>query len=440
LQYSKLFINPKGEIMNNLQRIQPPVFPVEKVVIPEARSFSLNNGVPVYMIEAGTEDIMRLEFFFRAGQIKENLPLLSSTCNLMLSEGSGNYTSEELNKLLDYYGVFLNQSAEKDSAGIVLFFLSKHIEKVLELSHEILFHPVFPEPELNSLMKKRLRWYLINREKVQNLAIDQFFESVFGKNHPYGRQVSEPDFENITPSLLSDFHLRYYTPGNMAVIISGKIHERTADLLNSYFGNMPLKEMDKDNSVNSIKSEKLRKVHINKQGTIQTAVRIGSTTINKRHHDYPGLKILDSILGGYFGSRLMKNIREEKGFTYGISSSLSSLHLSGYKVISSEVGQPNCQKAIDEIYNEIRLLQNVPVNKEELAVVRNYMSGEMVRMFDGPFALAESFRSAWEFGLDNSYFHRLAEKIKTIEPDEIISLARTYYNIDDLYEITVGSE
>jgi predicted Zn-dependent peptidase len=426
-------------MMNNLQRIQPPVYPVEKVVIPEAKSFSLNNTTPVYMIEAGTEDILRLEFVFRAGQVKEYLPLLASTCNMMLSEGSQNYSSEELNRSLDYYGVFLNQISEKDCAGIVLFFLNKHIEKVLELSREILFRPVFPEAELDSLMKKRLRWYLVNREKVQNLAMDQFFESLFGKNHPYGRQIRERDFENISPSLLSDFHTKYYTPKNMAVIISGKIHSKTVELLNSYIGNISSIENDKETSVNLIKGEELKKVHINQPGTVQNAIRIGSATINKRHPDYPGLKILDSILGGYFGSRLMKNIREEKGYTYGISSSLSSLNLAGYKVISTEVGQKNCQKAIDEIYKEIKLLQNVAVNKEEMAVVRNYMSGEMVRMFDGPFALAESFRSAWEFGLDNNYYYRLAEKIKSIDPDEIIELAKTYYNIDDLYEITVGT-
>ena len=427
-------------MMNSLQRIQPPVFPVEKVVIPESKSYKLSNGVPVYTIEAGTEEVMRLEFIFRAGQIMESLPLLASTCNTMLTEGSVNYSSEELNRMLDYYGVFLNQSAEKDSAGIVLFFPNKHIQKVLELSHEILYHPVFPEPELTSLMKKRLRWYLVNREKVQNLAIDQFFESLFGKNHPYGRQVIETDFENITPALLSNFHTKYYTPENMAVIISGKIHNMTADLLNSYFGNIIRGFMKTEEPVGIIKSEKTKRVHISKPGMVQTAIRIGSATINKRHPDYPGLKILDSVLGGYFGSRLMKNIREEKGYTYGISSSLSSLDLSGFKVISTEVGRKNCQKTIDEIYSEIKLLQNVHVKEDEMAVVRNYMSGEMVRMFDGPFALAESFRSAWEFGLDNSYYYRLAEKIKTIETDEIIELARTYYNIEELYEITVGSE
>ena len=426
--------------MNSLQRIQPPVFPAEKIIIPEAKSLTLNNGVPVFLIEAGTEDIMRLEFTFKAGQVNEYLPLLASTTNRMLSEGSQNYTSEELNRILDYHGAFLNMSAEKDRAGIVLFFLSKHIEKVLELSREILFRPKFPETELNSLMKKRLRWFQVNREKVQNLAIDQFFESVFGKHHPYGHQVTEEDFTMMNPVLLADFHDKYYTPENMAIIVTGKIQERTAFLLNEYFGEIRSKNIYIENSENIIKGERKKKNHIIKTGTVQSAIRIGSSTINKRHPDYPGLKILDSVLGGYFGSRLMKNIREEKGYTYGIGSSVNSLDLCGYKLISTEVGHKNLKQAIDEIHKEIRLLQTTPVEKEELAVIRNFMSGEMLRMFDGPFALAESFRSAWEFGLDNSYFYRLIEKIRTIEPDEIIELAKTYYNIDDLYQVTVGAK
>ena len=144
------------------------------------------------------------------------------------------------------------------------------------------------------------------------------------------------------------------------------------------------------------------------------------------------------VLGGYFNSRLMKNIREDKGLTYGIHSVVSSLILSGFKVISTEVSKKSTQKAIDEIYKEIQLLQKVPVEKEELEIVRNFMLGEMVRMFDGPFAIAESFRSVWEFGLDNSYYYRLAEKIKTIKSDEITALAQTYYKIDDLYQVTAG--
>ncbi|HPT20836.1 MAG TPA: pitrilysin family protein [Bacteroidales bacterium] len=424
--------------MNSLQRIQPKVFPIEKVNIPEALSVTLNNGIPVHIIESGTEEIMRIEFIFRAGQVSEYLPLLASATNMMLTEGSQNYTSEELNRLLDFYGAFINLSTEKDHAGFVIFFLNKHIEKILELSREILFRPVFPEEELNSLMKKRLSWFNINREKVGNLAIDQFFESLFGKHHPYGYQVEEKDFGGITPAVLEDFHMKYYTPGNMTIIVSGKIHVLTTELLNKYFGDITSKNLYIEDSANILKGEKRKKVHLSKSGSLQSAIRIGSATINKRHPDYTGLKFLDTILGGYFGSRLMKNIREEKGYTYGIGSSVASLYLSGYKVISTEVGRKYRKKTIDEIYKEIYLLQTIPVEKNEMEVVRNYMSGEMVRMFDGPFALAESFKSVWELGLGNEYYYRLAEKIRTIEPDEIIRLAKTYYNIDELYEITVG--
>jgi len=399
---------------------------------------TLNNGVSLYLINAGTEDVMRMEFIFRAGLVRENLPLLSTSTNMMLTEGSEYHSSEELNAILDYYGIFLNLTAEKDIAGLTVYFLNKHIEKALELVKEILFHPVFPEKELNMLMKKRLNWYRINREKVQNIATDQFFESVFGPHHPYGRQIRENDYEMMSPELLKDFHSKFYLPENMTVIISGRIHEKTTDLFGKYFGELYSRESYTEVSANVFKGSSEKKIHLKKKGAIQTAFRIGSSTINKRHPDYTGLKFLNMILGGYFGSRLMKNIREEKGFTYGINSSVSSLDLSGFKVISTEVGKKNAEKAADEIYKEIRLLQTKPVAQEELEVVRNYMSGEMVRMFDGPFALADTFRAVLEYGLDYSYFTRLMNTIMTITPDEILGLAGTYYKIEDLYEITAG--
>ncbi len=427
-------------MIKSVQRIQPPVHPVVKVVIPEVKSLYLENGIPVFSVEAGTEDIMRMEIIFRAGQARENIPMLASTTNLMLSEGSQSYTSEELNRLLDYYGVFINLNPEKDLAGIVLFFLNKHIDKVLELAHELLFRPLFPENELNNLMQKRLRWYLVNREKPANKAMDQFFESAFGKLHPYGRQLQENDFEKINPVIIKEFYSKYYTPDNMTIIISGKLHPGSIDLLNKYFGETALVKSPKADHKNILCPNALKEVHLEKADAVQTAIRIGSPTINKRHPDYPGLKILNTILGGYFGSRLMKNIREEKGYTYSISSSVNSLDLTGYKLISTEVSPKNCSETTDEIFNEIKKLQSAKVGDKELELVRNYMSGEMVRMFDGPFAIAESFRSVWEFGLENDYYSRLSEKILKISPDEIIELAGTYYKIDELYKVTVGPE
>jgi predicted Zn-dependent peptidase len=187
-----------------------------------------------------------------------------------------------------------------------------------------------------------------------------------------------------------------------------------------------------------MKGSAVRKVHIEKQGAVQTATRIGSRTINKRHADYPGLKVLNTLLGGYFGSRLMKNLREDKGLTYSIHSSVSSLDLSGYKLISAEVDKSRSAQAVAEIYNEIRRLQQKPAGSREIEVVRNYMAGELLRLFDGPFAMAETFKAVWEFGLDSTYFTRLKDTIQSITPDEIMKLAGQYYDINDLYEVTAG--
>jgi predicted Zn-dependent peptidase len=416
----------------------PVIRQAEPGSIPEVRSHLLDNNIPVFLIEAGTEDVMRIDFTFSAGQAKESMPLVSSTVNMMLTEGTRKYNSKKLNRLLDFYGSFCNPFADKERAGMVIYLVNRQIENLIELSTEILFNPVFPVSELKALMNKRLRWYLISREKVQTLANDKFLEAVFGKDNPYGSQVTPDDFSKLDRKLLYDFHSSHYTPGNLAIIVSGKIPGNTIELLNKYMGSIkPLPGNRSITTITPIGSGE-RKIHVEKQKAVQSALRIGSATINKKHPDYTGLKIVDMILGGYFGSRLMKNIREDKGLTYGISSSVNSLNISGYKVISAEVSKKSTQKAVDEIYNEIRLLQDKPVDDEEMAIVRNFMLGEMIRMFDGPFALAESFRSAWESGLDNTYYNRLAKKIKTIGSGEIMQLARTYYNTDELYEITAG--
>ncbi len=424
--------------MDNFRTKQPPVQTVPVAIGVPVENIVLGNGMALFMINAGTEDIARIEFVARAGMARESIPLLAGTTNMMLTEGTQHYTAEKLNDTLDFYGIFQNLSADRDSAGLNMLFMNRHIEKALELAGEILFNPVFPEKELKLLMKKRLAGYRISREKVQNIASDRFFESVFGNNHPYGRHIDEDHFEAVTPAMLKEFHSAFYTPGNIAAIISGKIHDNTVQLFEKHLGGFVNHQQAGDYPGYSIIGSDTKKAHIEKAGAVQTAIRIGSATINKRHPDYPGLKILNTILGGYFGSRLMKNIREDKGYTYGIHSSVNSLDQSGYKVISTETGKQYGRMAVDEIYREISLLQEEPVSNEELEVVRNYMAGEMVRMFDGPFAIADSFKAVWEFGLDFTYFNRMMDAVKSVTPEEIMRLANLYYKQGDLYEITAG--
>jgi predicted Zn-dependent peptidase len=420
------------------QMEKPPLKQVGPGKIPEPSLVFLKNGIPVYLIDSGTEEIERIEFSFDAGKIHDQKQLLSFATNLMLIEGTEKYKSNRVKRMLDTWSVYFHTFVERDRAGFIVTFLNKHILKILDIASEILFRPVFPPDELKLLMKKSYQTFLVERDKVTILAAEQFFESIFGNQHPYGSHAVSGDFNQLDSELIRHFHSSYYRPDNMAIIVSGKIHKDMLPLLNKYFGEIPLMPVLSEVSPGIPSKQKKRIVHIEKKGALQSAIKIGAPSINKRHEDYHGLKVLDMILGGYFGSRLMKNIREDKGLTYGINSSVISFNLSGFIGISSEVSNKFTRKAVDEIYSEIRRLQTEPVSKEELSVVRNYMLGDLVRMFDGPFATALSFRSAWEFGLDNSYYTRFAARIKSIEPDEIRALAQKYYNIDDLYEVTAG--
>ena len=422
-----------------LQRnIQPPIRQVKLKDIPEASKFRLDNHIPVYAINSGDEDILRIDFLFDGGQVEESFPLVASTTNMMLLEGSENYNANEINSAFDYYGAFLNPFTQKDISGISVFLLNKHLSKIAELCQEIVFSPVFPEKELENMQEKRLQTYLMNMKRVQNLASDKFFESVFGSCHPYGRQIQEADFKNVNNTLLVEFHNKCYKRGPSAIVISGRLHKQTIEVLNIFFGSHHISPFQNELQKTAFKGNKVIKDHVIRKDALQSAIRIGSAEINRKHPDYNGLMVVDTILGGFFGSRLMKNLREEKGYTYGIHSSLVSLQQSGYKIIATEVGKEYTRKALDEIYSEISSLQIKPVEKDELDVVKNYMAGEMVRMFDGPFSSAESFRAVMEFGLDNSYYFNLAEKILNIDPAEIMQLAKKYYDINDLFEVVAG--
>jgi predicted Zn-dependent peptidase len=420
------------------RKIQPPLSEIPFPAIPEVIILTLDNGIPVYLIESGTEDIMRADFIFRAGQRNENTPVLSLATNLMLKEGTDKYSAVELNRLIDYHGSFINLYTEKDLSGLQIYLLNRHMEKIFELCRQMMFHPVFPEDELSTILKKQLRWFQIRRQKVQNRATDSFFESIFGNMHPYGIIPHEHDFEKVERNLVASFHQSFYVTGNMAVIISGKIPSGIGPILNKYFGDVPPKALKTTGTKEKLKNSPDRKIHVQLDGVMQNCIKAGSATINKKHPDYRDLKITDTILGGYFGSRLMKNIREDKGFTYGINSYVTSLEDSGYKVISTDLGSEHTGQAIEEIKKEISLLQTQPVKADELAIAKNYMLGEIVRMFDGPFASADSFKSAWEFGFDNNYYTELYNRVRNITPEEILDTAIKYYKIDDLYFVTAG--
>lgn len=399
----------------------------------------LDNGIPVYQLQTGTQDIVKIEFIFNAGLWYEQKALVSWFTNKMLKEGTQNFTARQIADKIDYYGAHLELNADKDKAYITVYTLNKYLTEILPVVEDVIFYPLFPENELNIKIQNKKQEFIVNSKKVKNIARRKFNELLFGENHPYGKFVNEADYDTIKQEDIIEFHKNNYFITDCKIIAAGSIRNDLLEILNKYFGKYTDKNSRKGHQVITAESSKLQMVHYKKEDALQSAIRIGKKLFNKKHPDFLKLKVLNTILGGYFGSRLMTNIREDKGYTYGIGSAVVSMQHSGYFFITSEVGADVTQKAIDEIYHEIDVLQNEKVPESELTLVKNYMLGSFLRSIDGPFALSENFKGLVEYDLDYNYLNSFIDIVKQINADEIQLLAQRYLDKKSLIELKVGS-
>ena len=420
--------------------LQPETKEIEKIDIPQAKKFTLDNGIPVYSLTAGFQDLVKVEFLFLNKDFDVSNPLLNSATNRMLSEGTSKYTAQQLADHIDYYGSFFETDENSDFSSIMLYSLNKHLEASLPFVSDIIHDPIFPLAELETYIRNNKQRLTVDNEKVSSLARRKFNEVIFGEKHPYGFFVQTSDFDKLKREHLIEHFKNKYSPSNCVIIISGLVKNDSIKLLNKFFGQPSNSHNEKlRNGQQLIFSPSSVNNHlIEKEGAVQSALRIGKPFFNRAHADYPGMAVLNTLLGGYFGSRLMSNIREDKGYTYGIGSAIVSMKQEGYFFISTEVGSDVTSSAIEEIYKEIEILKDELVEADELEMARNYMLGTFLKGMDGAFQLAERFKSIYLYDLDYSYYDRYLQKIRTIQPEEIQELARKYFDISGFFEIVVG--
>jgi len=390
----------------------------------------LSNGIPVYIFNTGSQNIVSIEIMFDAGSFNQSKPLVASCTNALLMEGTSKYSSQQINEAVDFYGAFLQTDISKDVASIALYALNKQLHNVLPYLKEVLLNPTFPEHELQTHLSRIKQQFLVNLEKNSSIARREFLNVLYGDKHPYGRKAKVEFFDQIYREDLVQFWAKNYTSKNCKIFLAGKI---TAEVFKSIDSSISLNNLTKPSSAKKFKH------FIEKPNSVQSAIRIGKRTIGKSHHDFAKLQVVNTILGGYFGSRLMSNIREDKGYTYGIGSFISPQKHDSYFGISTEVGADMSQKAISEIYKEIEFLRTTLVSDLELNLVKSYLMGELLKSVDGPFSLAERWKGIILFDLDKSYFDSLTNTILNITPFEVRDIAEKYLGSNDLYEVVVGS-
>jgi predicted Zn-dependent peptidase len=418
---------------------QPPVQLIKSLTLPEVKEFKLDNGVPVHTINAGEQDVVKIELIFKAGKWYETENLVADFANRMLREGTKNHSAKQLADKFDYYGANINYGAAFETAGASLYSLTNLTDQLLPLFYELFTEPVFPENELATIVSNRKQRLAVDMQKNDFLANRHFVQALYGQSHPYGR-VTEPEhLDQLSSANLAAYFKQYYHPGNLNILISGKFDDTLIKQINTLFGSKLWAAQTLTLSPShSIESSSQFVQHTEKADSVQSAVVLGNLSINKLHPDFLKLSILNTVFGGYFGSRLMSNIREEKGYTYGIHSSLVSYPHSGFLEISTEVGKEVRQATLDEIQAEINLLRTELIDEEELQTVKNYLSGKILRSIDGPLKYADTIKSLITYGQTTDYIHDFLRTIHEVEAEELRDLAVKYLDFDKMYKVTVG--
>ncbi len=400
--------------------------------------FTLNNGTPVYTIDAGAEDVLQVEFVFYAGNWFEQQKNVAAATNFLLKNGTTTKTAFEINEAFEYYGAHCNRTCYNETAVINLSLLSKYAGKLLPVIKEMITDSVFTEDELATYKQNSKQRLTVNLKKCDFVAGRLIDAYVYGEKHPYGVYTNPEDLDAITTYQLKAFYKEYYVNGSCIIFVSGKPPADIKELLNKNFGALPLNTNNhKPQTINQQPATEKKYRIQNDANGVQGAVRLARPFPNRHHPDFMKVMVLNTLFGGYFGSRLMSNIREEKGYTYGIHSYVQN-HLSNSAwLISTEAGKDVCEATIEEVYKEMKLLREELVDEEELLTVRNYLIGIILGDLDGPFQIMGRWKNIILNGLTEQYFYDSVETIKNISAEEIQALAKKYLNPEDFYELVV---
>lgn len=414
---------------------QPPLTIPSAVEIEAAEKRVLPNGMALYTLPANDFEVLRVTFVFRAGPSVQRVPFSASTTANLLAEGTRRFTARELAERLDYYGSWYDVNLDRDYAYISFATLSKFYRETLEAAAEILLHPVFPEEELRTYCAKRKQRLLIDRHKVDVRAREAFARALFGERHPYGISYDGALYDTLTRADVETFYRTHYTAENCFVVCSGRITDDERHAVAAIAEQIPHGAKARPEFPAPQTTHEVKVAHA---GGVQSSIRIGRLLFGREHPDFVGMQVVAAALGGYFGSRLMQNLRERHGYTYGVVAAMVNFDRAGYLAIATQVGTEATQAALSEIYAEIERLRTEPMDEEELTLVKNIMAGEMMRILDGPFGIADVTTENLLCGFGNAQTGRSLERIRRTTPDELLALAQKYLRAEDMVTVVAG--
>jgi len=426
--------------MEAINRKNPPVTQkITEISIPKAAAGELDNKIPYQIIAGGSQELVCVHIHFNAGSIYSNQKLIASITNTMLTCGTSKHNAQQIADAFDFYGAELQTNCYHDIASVELFCLNKYLDKILPLYCEIISDSIFPENELKTELTKRKHKWLEDRENTKLLAQEEFFRLTLGE-HPYARHAELEDYDKITAEALADFYSKHYHAGNCRMIVAGYVTDDVIQAINSTIGQMTANKPVAYKNTPIIEPANNQQSIIIKENAVQSSLRMGFSTITMQNPDFAKLHVLLTVLGGYFGSRLMSNIREDKGYTYGIYSHLMPRKQTSLLRIAGEIKAGFASTVVEEVKKEMQRLKDEPISNDEMNLVRNYMMGDLMQQFDGPFLSFNAIINTMAIDVDISYFTELQKTILNITTDELQATANKYFDLNRIATAIAGKE
>ncbi|NGM71939.1 M16 family metallopeptidase [Sphingobacterium sp. SGL-16] len=422
-----------------LNRTVAPHFKeIKDVNLVEPEKMVYANGLKTFIFQAPDLDLIKLEFTFDNILLKEELAILNPVLSSMLREGTESLTSKQIADTVDFYGAYLMPEYSFDQSSLTVYTMHKYVDKILPILADILQHSIIPQAELDTHIRNNKQSLQISLQKNDVLARRNFYKEVF-KGTRYGVLPTEETYDAIERAHIVELYRKQIQPANCNLFIAGNIDANLKSLIATLFGQEweNTHELVKKTSLEfqPYSSELLIK---EKPEALQSAVRLGGLTINRRHIDFPALQFVNTLFGGFFGSRLMRNIREEKGYTYSIGSYIGNLRHTGFITIASEVGVDVTQNTLSEIQKEFEILRNEKTSEEEIALVRNYMQGMLLGSLESIFSHVDKFKAVYFSGLGTEYYQYYSYILKDMNADKVQDIAQRYFDYDKLFKVVVG--
>jgi len=419
---------------------QPEIKEIAKVDLLKFEKRILANGLPMYIINAGKQELIKVDVLFDAGNAFSKDPVLASAVNALLNDGTTKHSSADIAKIIDGKGAFYTQDIQQDYSQTSMYLLSKFTKELMPLFLETLTDSVFPEHEVDMFKRNMKQRFLVEHEKVDVQSKQAFINALFGRDSIYADRSTAESYDALSRSEMLSFYSKRIKSSPKHIIVSGKVDNAIAESIARQFENIKLDYLI-DPTEQIIYGDRLSAEEWTKipgKNNQQVSMRIGMPSILPDHKDFLGLSLLTTILGGYFGSRLNKVIREEKGLTYGVHGHLRRLKHTSFLTIYAELNASNWEEAYDAIIDVFNDLKNNLVSDTELEMVRRYIKGSLLQSIDGAFQFSTYHRNTIVYNLKEDRINRYIQYLDQVKAPELKRLAQQYLVEKNFIKIIAG--